>query len=339
MKKYNFAIVGATGLVGREMLKVLSEFDFNIGNLKLFATEKSKNQKIIFQDRELFVKTIQNGAFKDIDIALFSAGSSASQKIAPQAVKEGAIVIDNSNAFRMEKDVPLIIPEINFDDIPKNYKGIIANPNCSTIQMLIALYPIYKNFGLRRIIVSTYQAVSGTGKKAVNELTEQTKAVLNNKEIISKVYPHQIAFNALPHIDIFTDNGFTVEEMKMVNETRKILKDKTISVNATAVRVPVFYGHSESVWFETKEETDIRQITNVLSSFLPVLIKDKPHKNIYPLAIESTDTDKVIVGRLRADLDNPKAFNMWVVGNNIRKGAALNAVQIADYLIKNDFVK
>ncbi len=338
MKKFNFAIVGATGLVGREMLRVLSEFDFNIDNLRLFATENSAGTKLKFADKTFTVETVTKGCFADIDIALFSAGSKASKKIAPIAAKEGAIVIDNSNAFRMDNLVPLVIPEINPKDLHNIPKKIIANPNCSTIQMLMALFPIYKNFGIKKIIVSTYQAVSGTGKKAVEELINQTKDILENKEPTVDVYPHQIAFNALPQIDVFEDNGFTVEEMKMLRETRKILHNTDISVNATAVRIPVFYGHSESIWFEIEKFANISDIIESLKSFKPILIKDNPAQNIYPLAIDSIKTDMVSVGRIRADLDNPKAFNMWVVGNNIRKGAALNAVQIADYLIRNNLV-
>ncbi len=338
MKKINFAIVGATGLVGREMLKILSEYDFNIGKIALFATEKSEGEILYYKDNPIKVQKVQRGCFNDIDIALFSAGSSASKKIAPQTVKEGAIVIDNSNAFRMEKDVPLVVPEINFKDIPQDYKGIIANPNCSTIQMVLALYPIYKNFGLKRIIVSTYQAVSGTGKKAIEELKNQTFQVLNNKKIEKNVYPYQIAFNALPHIDIFYDNGFTREEMKMVRETKKILNDESIKINVTAVRIPVFYGHSESISFETEKNADVNTIKEALAKYKPVKLYDTPKENLYPMPIDAEKTDKILVGRLRADLDYKNTFNMWVVGNNIRKGAALNAVQIADYLIKNKII-
>ena len=336
MKKYNFAIVGATGLVGREMLKVLSEFNLPVGEIKLFATERSKGQKLLFCDKELTVQSVEKGCFKDVDIALFSAGSLASKEISPIAVSEGAVVIDNSNAFRMSKKIPLVIPEINPERIKG--KGIIANPNCSTIQMLIALYPIYKKFGISRIIVSTYQAVSGTGKAAIEELYIQTKGILSGKEPVAKIYPHQIAFNCLPHIDIFEENGFTREEMKMVKETKKILSDDNIKINPTAVRVPVVYGHSESIYFETTAKASLNDIKSALKSFDAVKLVDNPDKNIYPLAIDTEKTDKVLVGRLRRDIDNPLAFNMWVAGNNIRKGAALNAVQIASYIINNNLI-
>ena len=335
MKKYNFAVVGATGLVGREMIKILSEFDLPIGKIKFFASKRSEGQKLFFKDKEITVQTIKKGCFQDVDIALFSAGSAASKEIAPMAVLEGVVVIDNSNAFRMDKNIPLVIPEINPDNIKK---GIIANPNCSTIQMLIALYPIYKKFGINRIIVSTYQAVSGTGKAAIEELYTQTSDILNGKNPVAKVYPHQIAFNCLPHIDIFEESGFTREEMKMVRETKKILNDYNIKINSTAVRVPVVYGHSESIYFETSAKVSLNEIKSALKNFDAVKVVDDPDKDIYPLAIDTEKTDKVLVGRLRADIDNPFAFNMWITGNNIRKGAALNAIQIASYMIKNNIV-
>ncbi len=321
------------------MLKVLSEFNFNIGKLLLFASSKSAGETLEFNNKKITVQTVKKGSFKDIDIALFSAGSQASLQIAPIAVSEGAIVIDNSNAFRMDKSVPLVIPEINFDAIPQNYQGIIANPNCSTIQMLMALYPVYKNFGLKRIVVSTYQAVSGTGKDAMEELKNQSSAILQNQKFESRVYPHQIAFNAIPHIDIFFDNGFTREEMKMVNETKKILRNDSISINATAVRIPVFYGHSESICFQTDSNADLDDIKAVIAEFNGVKLIDNPKQNIYPMAINSENDDNVLVGRLRKDLDLKNRFNMWVVGNNIRKGAALNAVQIAKKLIENNFIR
>ena len=333
MKNYNVAVVGATGAVGEEMLNILEEKDFPINKLKLFATEKSKGKKIMFKDEEFIVDTIKPGSFEDIDIALFSISSSASKNIAPKAADEGAIVIDNSNAFRMDDNVPLVVPEINPDEIFNN-QGIIANPNCSTIQMVLALKPIYEEAGIEQIIVSTYQAVSGTGRDAINELTQQTENLMKNKDIKSEVYPHQIAFNALPHIDIFFDNGYTKEEMKMVREPRKIFDDPELKISATAVRIPVYYGHAEAINLVPEKNISIEKLKDLLASTEGVKIVDNPDKNEYPLSIMSENDDSVMVGRIRKDLVNEKGINMWVVANNLRKGAALNAVQIAEQLIK-----
>jgi aspartate-semialdehyde dehydrogenase len=318
MKKYNIAIVGAAGAVGREIVKILEERNFPLNELRLFATERSCGIKVPFQGREIEVTKICENSFDNIDFAFFSAGTKASQIIAPKAVKSGAIVIDNSNAFRMETDVPLIVPEVN----PKaafKHKGIIANPNCSTIQMVAALKPVYDKVGIRRIIISTYQSISGTGKKAIDELMKQTKAVLNSEQINTNIYPHQIAFNVLPHIDVFEENGFTREEMKMVNETKKILNDDEISVNATCVRVPVIIGHAESVYVETKQDCSIEEFK---------VFSDDDN---YPMPIDSSSDDDVLVGRIRKYRE--REFNLWIVANNVRKGAALNAVQIAELLI------
>ncbi len=328
MNNYNIAVVGATGAVGREMQKILEEKKFPINKLKLFATEKSAGKKFIVNNQKYTVETIKPGCFKDIDIALFSIGSTPSKEIVPRAVEEGAVVIDNSNAFRMDKDVPLVVPEINPEEI-KNHKGIIANPNCSTIQMVVALKPIYDLAGIKRIVVNTYQAVSGTGKAAIDELDQQVRSYVNNKEITNDVYPHQIAFNALPHIDVFFDNGYTKEEIKMVRETRKILKDDTIAITATAVRIPVFYGHSEAVNVEVKKEISIEKLREKLKKSEGIKIVDK-----YPVTIMSEKDDNVLVGRIRKDNSVAHGFNLWIVANNLRKGAALNAVQIAEKLIK-----
>lgn len=332
MDNVNTAVVGATGEVGREMVKILAERDFPVGKLKLFATEKSKGQEFSFKGESYYVDTIKEGSFKDIDIALFSIGSSPSKEIVPQAVKEGAVAIDNSNAFRMDENVPLVVPEINPRMIAE-HEGIIANPNCSTIQMVMALKPIYDRAGIEKILVSTYQAVSGTGKKAVDELKQQVKDFAAGREMKSEVYPHQIAFNALPHIDVFFENGYTKEEMKLVRETRKILADSSLAISATAVRIPVFYGHAEAVNVETSEKISIEELTRILAETEGIDVVDNPEENQYPLPTDSETNDNVMVGRIREDLANNKAFNMWIVANNLRKGAALNAVQIAEKML------
>jgi aspartate-semialdehyde dehydrogenase len=337
MKRYNVAVVGATGAVGTEMLKILEEFDLPIDNLKVIASPRSKGKEITFKDQKYTIETIEKGTFEDVDIALFSIGSSNSLKYVPQAVYEGALVIDNSNAYRMDEDVPLVVPEINPEFI-KEHNGIIANPNCSTIQMVMALNPIKKKHVINKIIVSTYQAVSGTGLKAVSELKKQSEDYLNNDEVKTEVYPKQIAFNAIPLIDKVNDNGYTEEELKLNRETKKIFNDKEINVTATAVRIPVFYGHSESIHLEFDIPVDLEEISYLLSNDENIELLDKPAENVYPTPLMSEDTDKILVGRLRQDLNNEKALEMWVVGNNIRKGAALNAVQIADYVIKNNII-
>ncbi len=335
MSRYNVAVVGASGAVGREMVKVLEQRNFPVKNLKLLATERSAGTEISFLGKKHLVEVTKKGVFKNIDIALFSAGSGPSLKIAPLAVKEGAVVIDNSNAFRMDNEVPLVVPEVNPEDI-FSHKGIIANPNCSTIQMVVALKPIHDKVGIQKVVVNTYQAVSGTGKKAIDELQKQVEQYLKGEELESNVYPYQIAFNVLPHIDVFMDNGYTKEEMKMFNETRKILHDQDILVNATCVRVPVFYGHSEAVTIETREKISVEKVRELLQEAEGVKIIDDTKKLLYPLAVLSEDDDEVLVGRLRKDITSDKGINMWIVGNNLRKGAALNAVQIAERLIKKD---
>jgi aspartate-semialdehyde dehydrogenase len=332
LSKFNVAVVGATGAVGREMVKILDERKFPIKDLILLASERSAGETISFKKKELEVHELNTNSFNNIDIALFSAGSSVSRKFAPLAAKNGTIVIDNSSTFRMDSHVPLIIPEVNPSDM-KKHNGIISNPNCSTIQMVVALKPILDEVGIKRIIVSTYQSVSGTGKDAIDELAEQSSQVLNNKKPIRKVFPHQIAFNILPHIDIFEDNGYTKEEMKLIHETKKIFGNAKIKITATAVRVPVFYGHSESVYIETEKHISIEKLKNIYLKTNGIKLVDDISNNKYPLAIMSEIYDEVMVGRLRKDISESNGINMWIVANNLRKGAALNAVQIAELLI------
>ncbi len=332
MSKFNVAVVGATGAVGREMVKILEERKFPIKDLVLLASERSAGETIFYKKKEFAVQELDKNSFENIDIALFSAGSSVSKKFASIAAKTGAIVIDNSSAFRMDSHVPLVVPEVNPSDI-KKHNGIIANPNCSTIQMVVALKPILDEVGINRIIVSTYQSVSGTGKSAIDELTEQSSQILNNKKPTRKIYPHQIAFNILPHIDVFEDNGYTKEEMKLIHETKKILGSNKIKITATAARVPVFYGHSESVYIKTKEHISVNQLKKIYLKTKGIKLVDDIDNNKYPLAIMSEIYDDVMVGRLRKDLTEPNGINMWIVANNLRKGAALNAVQIAELLI------
>jgi len=335
-KKFNVAVAGATGAVGNQMITCLEEREFPVKSIKFLASHRSAGRKLEFKDQEITVEELKEDSFRGIDIAIFSAGGGPSKKFAPCAAKDGCIVVDNSSAWRMDTEVPLVIPEVNPDDI-KNYtnKGIIANPNCSTIQMLVALYPIYKKCGIKRIVVSTYQAVSGTGLKAIEELSDQTRAMLNFQDYEKKVYPHKIAFNCLPHIDIFLENGYTKEEMKMVLETRKIFGDNNIGVTATTVRVPVFYSHSESINIETLEHISADEVKTLLSNAPGVKVLDDPKKNLYPLAIEAAGTDLTYVGRIREDESIPNGINLWVVADNIRKGAATNAVQIAELLAKD----
>ncbi len=329
---YNVAVVGASGAVGRTMISILEERNFPIGDLKLLASKRSAGSKLTFKDRQFVVEELKESSFENVDIALFSAGATISREFAPIAVKSGCIVIDNSSAFRMDENIPLVVPEVNPHAIGKNPE-IIANPNCSTIQMVVALKPIHDNYHINRVVVSTYQSVSGSGQKAVDELKSQTSDVLSEREIETKVYPHQIAFNCLPHIDVFLENGYTKEEMKMVNETRKILEDDGIAVSPTTVRVPVFYSHSEAINVEADKEINVEELKNLLSKSKGICLLDNPANIEYPLATEGSGKDEVFVGRVRCDLNNPKAVNLWVVADNLRKGAALNAVQIAELLI------
>jgi aspartate-semialdehyde dehydrogenase len=330
---YVVAVVGATGAVGEEMIATLESRNFPVSELRLFASERSEGLKLEFRGDEIPVRTIEENSFRGIDIALFSAGGERSKQWAPIAAKSGCVVIDNSSAWRMEKDVPLVVPEVNAPAL-RRHKGIIANPNCSTIQMVVVLKPIHDAVKIKRIVVTTFQSVSGTGKKAMDELLQQTSDLLSFKEISINVYPYQIAFNCLPHIDAFLENGYTKEEVKMVNETRKIMGDDSIGVTATTVRVPVFRCHSESVNIETEKKISANEVRAILSTAPGVVVFDAPQKNIYPLAIDVAGKDEVYVGRIREDESIDKGINMWIVADNLLKGAALNAVQIAEKLIE-----
>lgn len=331
--KYVVAVVGATGAVGNEMISILEERNFPIEKLRLFASERSEGKTLQFEGSEIPVEALKEDSFNGIDIALFSAGAERSKIWAPIAAKAGCVVIDNSSQWRMDPEVPLIVPEVNAHDI-KLHKGIIANPNCSTIQMVVALKPIHDAAKIKRVVVTTFQAVSGTGKKAMDELLQQTADILNFKEIQKNVYPHQIAFNVLPHIDKFLDNSYTKEEMKMVNETKKIMGDDSIRVTATTVRVPVLRGHSESINIETEKKITPNEVRALLSKAHGIVVFDAPEKNVYPLPIDVAGKDPVYVGRIREDESIDNGINMWIVSDNLRKGAALNAVQIAEELIK-----
>ena len=334
MKQYNVAVVGATGAVGNEMIKVLEERKFPVKNLTLLASSRSLGKTLSFHGQDIDVQELKEDSFKGIDIGLFSPGGAISLKFAPIAAASGCVVIDNTSAFRMEPDVPLVVPEVNEHAIAQHTKrGIIANPNCSTIQMVVALKPLHDAAKIKRVVVSTYQAVSGTGQKAIKELENQVLAIYGMKPIEKKVYPHQIAFNILPHIDSFLDNGYTKEEMKMINETKKIMEDDSILVTATTVRVPVFFGHSESVNIEFESEMTPDMARKILKKAPGVKVVDDPSKNKYPLALDAAGKDDTYVGRIRADDTVKYGLNMWVVADNIRKGAALNAVQIAESLI------
>lgn len=337
MKEFSVAIVGATGLVGQEFMRVLEQHRFPLNSLQLFASDRSAGRKLRFDGQELEVKETAPDSFQDIDIALFSAGSEISRYFSPLAAKAGAVVIDNSAAFRMEPEVPLVVPEINPEDI-KEHKGIIANPNCSTIQMVVAIYPLHKVNPIRRIVVSTYQSVSGTGSAAIEELTLQSRLVLEGKTPSPQVYPHQIAFNLLPEIDVFLENGYTKEEWKTVEETRKIMHDYDIAVSATCVRVPVFIGHSEAVHLEFSQPMSPEEARDILSQAPGVKVLDDPSTSLYPHPWSVAGTDEVFVGRIRRDASHPNGLVMWVVADNLRKGAALNAVQIAEEMINRGWV-
>jgi aspartate-semialdehyde dehydrogenase len=331
--KYVVAIAGATGAVGREMIEILEEREFPVSELVPLASERSEGERVEFNGKNLLVRRLTKDAFAGVDIALFSAGAERSLEYAPAAVKAGAVVIDNSSAFRMDPTVPLVVPEVNAHAIAR-HAGIIANPNCSTIAMVVAVKPLHDAAKIKRIVVTTFQSVSGTGKDAIDELASQTVALLNFRDFEPKVYPHQIAFNCLPHIDSFLDNGYSKEEMKMVNETRKIMEDDFIRVTATAVRVPVFRCHSESVNIETEKNISANEARAILSSAPGIIVYDDPKKDLYPLAIDVAGKDETYVGRIRVDESIPNGINMWIVSDNLRKGAALNAVQIAEHLTR-----
>ena len=337
MNGYKVAIVGATGLVGQEFIKVLEQRNFPISSLHLLASDRSAGKKIFATQQEIEVKETAPESFEGIDIALFSAGAETSRYFSPIAAQSGAVVIDNSSAFRMDPKVPLVVPEVNPEDI-KWHKGIIANPNCSTIQMVVALYPLHRVNPIKRIIVDTYQAVSGTGSAAVDELTAQVKQVLDGQNITPHVYPHQIAFNVLPEIDVFLDNGYTKEEWKMVEETMKIMHADDIAISATCVRVPVFTGHSEAVSVEFSQSMSPDEARRILILAPGVKVLDDTAISLYPQPWSAVGSDEVFVGRIRRDASHPGGLIMWIVADNLRKGAALNAVQIAEEMIKREWI-
>jgi aspartate-semialdehyde dehydrogenase len=335
-EKYNVAVVGATGAVGEQMREVLDERGFPVATLRLLASERSAGQFLQFQGRRVRVEVLTEDSFSDIDIALFSAGSGVSAKYAPIAVAAGAVVIDNTACFRMEPDVPLIVPEVNASAITGyGARGIIANPNCSTIQMVVALKPIHDAARIKRIVVSTYQSVSGAGRQAMEELSQQVTALFSGQDVEKKKFPHQIAFNCIPHIDVFMDDGYTKEEWKMIHETRKILGEPSLPITATTVRVPVFCSHSESVNIETEGKLTAAEVKALLREAPGIILSDQPENNVYPMALQATGTDATYVGRVREDPSVANGINLWVVADNLRKGAALNAVQIAEILLRD----
>ena len=334
--KYDVAVVGATGAVGEAMLAILGERDFPVNNVYPLASKRSAGKKLPFRNTYLAVEDLDSFDFTRVQIGLFSAGAGISAQYAPLATEAGCVVIDNTSLFRYDDDIPLVVPEVNPDAIAAyTNRGIIANPNCSTIQMLVALKPLYDAAGIERINVCTYQAVSGTGKDAIKELATQTAQLLNGNSISAEVYPKQIAFNVLPQIDVFQENGYTKEEMKMVWETWKIMGDDAIRVNPTAVRVPVFYGHSEAVHIETRDKLTADQARALLKAAPGVVVLDEHVDGGYPTAVsEGAGNDPVYVGRIREDISHPRGLDLWVVADNVRKGAALNSVQIAEILVK-----
>jgi len=328
---YHVAIVGATGAVGEQMLKTLAERNFPISKLTLLSSKRSAGKTRIYKGEEIIIQEATPESFEGVQLALFSAGGSVSKALAPEAVKRGAIVVDNTSAFRMAPEIPLVVPEVNEAEL-YNHKGIIANPNCSTIQMVVALKPIYDAVGIKKVICSTYQSVSGTGKEAIAELKNQTKAFSQGKELEINTYPHQIAFNVLPHIGSFEENGYTTEELKMLNETRKILHANHINVSSTTARVPVFRAHAEDIHIETEKEIEPGEARRLFNNFPGIEVIDNPEQNCYPLSLYAEGKDEVFVGRIRKDLVFNPGLAMWVVSDNLRKGAALNAVQIAELL-------
>src|SRR4030043_296974 len=338
MKLYKVAIVGATGMVGQEFIKVLEQRKFPAASIQLYASDRSAGRKLFVGHQEIEVKETAADSFQHVDIALFSAGAEISRHFSPIAAKAGTLVIDNSAAFRMETKVPLVVPEVNAEDI-KWHRGIIANPNCSTIQLVVALYPLHKVNPIKRIVVSTYQSVSGTGLAAMEELTTQAKLILEGQDVVSHVYPHQIAFNLLPEIDVFLDNGYTKEEWKMVEETRKIMHADDMAISATCVRVPVFIAHSEAVNIEFTDPMSPEEARQILAKAPGVKVLDDPSVSLYPQPWLAAGSDDVYVGRIRADASYSRGLAMWVVSDNLRKGAALNAAQIAEEAARREWVK
>ncbi|NDY41346.1 aspartate-semialdehyde dehydrogenase [Dissulfurirhabdus thermomarina] len=335
-RTFNVAVAGATGAVGQTMLRVLEEREFPVGEIRLLASERSEGKRLVFRGREETVHRLDHDSFDGIDIALFSCGGGRSLTYAPSAARAGAVVVDNSSAWRMDPEVPLVVPEVNPDDVAGyKTKGIIANPNCSTIQMVVVLKPLHDAARIRRVVVATYQAVSGTGQKAIRELEAQVRAWAEGRPMPVEVYPHRIAFNCLPHIDVFEANGYTKEEMKMVNETRKIMGAPDIQVSATTVRVPVFYGHSEAVNVEFERKITAGEAREILSAAPGVRVVDDPAEARYPLAIDAEGQDLTLVGRIREDISQTNGLDLWIVADNIRKGAATNAVQIAEILARD----
>lgn len=337
-KLYNVAVVGATGAVGEQIIKLLETRSFPINEIKFLSSARSAGKTITFNGQEYVIEEATPDSFNGVEIALFSAGGDVSKALAPEAAKRGAVCIDNTSAFRMDPNTPLVVPEVNPEKI-KEHNGIIANPNCSTIQMVAALKPLHDRYGIKRVIVSTYQAVSGAGARAIDETLRQTRAVLDEQEVNPDVLPvgglpvkHQIAFNAIPQIDKFTDNGYTFEEMKMTNETKKIMGDDSIEVSATCVRIPVIYGHSESVYVEFNEQYEVEDVKALLDAAPGVTLVDDPANQQYPLATDAAGKPDVFVGRIRRDITSEKGLNMWIVSDNLLKGAAWNAVQIAEYI-------
>src|SRR5690625_3116294 len=343
-KQYNVAVVGATGAVGQKIIQFLEEKPFQVNSIKLLSSKRSAGTKEKVNGEEVIVEEATPDSFTDIDIAFFSAGGSVSEWLAPEAVKSGAIVVDNTSAYRMDENVPLVVPEVNEADL-KKHEGIIANPNCSTIQMVAALKPIQETYGLSRVIVSTYQAVSGAGLDAQDELKEQTKQYLNDEPMEANILPagadkkhYPIAFNALPQIDVFEENGYTKEELKMVNETKKIMHEPELQVAATCVRLPVISSHSESVYVETKQSTTVTELKETISKGEGIVLEDDPSTQTYPTPLSAENKKDVFVGRIRQDLDVENGFHMWVVSDNLVKGAAWNTVQIAQSLIQQKII-
>lgn len=337
MNKYNVAIVGATGLVGQHLIKVLEQRKFPMASLRLFASDRSAGKRLFAFHQETEVKETTPESFKGIDIAFFATESEISRHFVPIAVQAGAVVIDKSSAFRMESNIPLVVPEVNPEDL-KWHKGVIANPNCSTIQMVVALYPLHKASPIKRVTVSTYQAVSGAGAAAIDELTTQSRQILDGQSTVPHVFPHQIAFNILPEIDVFMADGYTKEEWKMSEETRKIMHASDMAISATCVRVPVYTGHSESVQIEFSQSMSPEEARRILAQAPGIKLLDDPVISLYPQPWSATDTDEVFVGRIRRDSSHPQGLVMWIVADNMRKGAALNGVQIAEELIKRELL-